>query len=116
MVAADTTARYGDHDWKPNNFPWPFWVVTRVESATGANCGFKDLTVNVVSTGSGADVIDEAVVEACAVTLPVLTNVVDLKAGDILVAQWQGYAPKRPPETKVKVATWHSQAAKKQRV
>ena len=38
------------HDWKPGNFPWPFWLVKRSEKKSEANCHIAQCLARTVST------------------------------------------------------------------
>jgi hypothetical protein len=111
-VAESGAPRFGDHDWKANHFPWPFWAVKRGETAEGTNCGLENITINTVHTSTA----DEADVDAYEVVVPMIVNHSDISKGTELIAHWPSRtaAPKRK-EPKLTVSTWVHQAAKKSR-
>jgi hypothetical protein len=109
-AVADGGALFGDHEWKANNFPWPFWAIKRGESAEGTNCSFVEYTINTVHTNTA----DEKAVDVFEVVVPVIVNHHDISKGTELIAHWPGStaAPKRK-DPKLTVSTWVQQANKK---
>jgi hypothetical protein len=101
-----------DHVWKPSHFPWPFWAVPRQEAATGTNCTLAPFTVDVVQACNAA-VLNDPIVEAYQVEVPVLVNSVDVAEGDELVAHWPARVLKTAAPAATKVKTWVDQAAKR---
>jgi hypothetical protein len=112
-VAASGLPRFGDHEWKANNFPWPYWVIKKSGAAEGTNCGFESITINTVHTST----VDEADVDVYEVVVPMIANHCDISKGTELIAHWPSRtaaAPKRK-EPQLTVKTWVHQAAKKAR-
>ncbi len=108
-AVADGGALFGDHEWKANNFPWPFWAVKRGETAEGTNCGLESITINTVHTNTA----DEKAVDVFEVVVPVIVNHHDISKGTELIAHWPGStaAPKRK-DSKLTVSTWVQQETK----
>ena len=112
-VAESGVPRFGDHDWKKGNFPWPFWVIKKCETAGGSNCLLEDITINTVHTSSA----DERDVDAYAVVVPVITNHCDISKGTELIVHWPGRtATPQRKEQKCTVTTWVHQEAKRRKL
>ena len=69
-VAADDIDMVSLHDWKPSNFPWPFWVVKRCENRSDANCHISHCLARTVGTTTH----DFAFTDACEVNIPIMIN------------------------------------------
>jgi hypothetical protein len=86
--------------------------VPRQEAATGTNCTLAPFTVDVVQACNAA-VLNDPIVEAYQVEVPVLVNSVDVAKGDELVAHWPARVLKKAAPAATKVKTWVDQAAKR---
>ena len=98
----DESKPFQAHDWKASHFPWPFWLVRRVDDEEEANCKLQTWLVRSVGTMSVAKT--EPVVETHDVSLPVLTNFQKLEKDTELVVHWASRAPVKA--TKPKASTW----------
>ena len=102
------------HEWKNSHFPWPFWLVRRVDHESDANCHFLPVLSRTVHTMTVPD--NECLVDSFDVMLPVMTNFKPVKAGEELVVHWAAEEVKKPNQRKA--TTWMdaaTQAAKKRR-
>ena len=88
--AASSSETVTSHDWKPSHFPWPFWLVRRVERAEDANCTLVDWRIAAVSTMAPASATgdSEPQVDTSHVSIPVLINNVIIERGQELVVHW----------------------------
>lgn len=80
-------------DWKSGNFPWPFWLVRRVDcDMPGVNCKLTPYTSRVVNTfgasSAGAEQSKDAVVVTVETEFPVMVNTKAIQAGEDLVVLW----------------------------
>ena len=88
--AASSSETVSSHDWKASHFPWPFWLVRRVDKAEDANCVLVDWRIATVSTMATASVTGdcEPQVDLSRVCIPVLVNNVTIERGQELVVHW----------------------------
>ena len=89
-----------DHAWKPNCFPWPFWLVRRSTKLEACNCAMQSAVVRDIMTCEiGRKDPDSDVVE---ITLPVMVNTKQIEKGDELVVFWEAREElkKKPAGTK----------------
>ena len=102
-------SRRSDHEWRASDFPWPFWLVQRSGTEAECNCVNEPCTTRHVSTYQVSAVAEEfpCLVDTVEVTVPVMTNTKEIRAGQELVVFWKG-------EVKVKATsrarTWQDQA------
>jgi hypothetical protein len=115
-VSAEALAgppRFGDHEWKKGNFPWPFWAIKRSGAVEGTNCSMEDITINTLHTSSA----NESDVDAYHVEVPVIANHCDISKGTELVAHWpSATATTKRKEPNIKVSTWVHQETKQKRI
>ena len=98
-----------DHEWRPSDFPWPFWFVQRSGNKTECNCVLERCTTRHVSTCqvSATAGAPDCVVDSVEVTVPIMTNAQDIRAGQELVVFWQAVEKAKTP---TKAKTWQHQA------
>ena len=98
-----------DHEWRPSDFPWPFWYVHRSGNKTECNCVLERCTTRHVSTYqvSATAGAPDCMVDTVEVAVPIMTNAQDIRAGQELVVFWKA-AEKAKAPTKAK--TWQDQA------
>ena len=94
------------HDWKPSNFPWPFWLVKRSEKKSEANCHIAQCLVRTVS----AMTADFALTDAAEVSVPLVANFEPTEKKQELVVHWAASTPK--VASKLKVTTWYDHLQK----
>ena len=76
-----------DHAWKPNCFPWPFWLVRRSSMDRRCNCVLQNAVVrDIMMSEMDRKDPDSDVVE---ITLPIMTNTKQIEEGDELVVHWE---------------------------
>jgi hypothetical protein len=108
------------HEWKASHFPWPFWLVRRVDKADDANCELVDWRIATVSTMAPAIVAGEREphVDVSHVCIPVLVNKVTIEKGQELVVHWKIVLAKNK-QKELKSQSWFDESlrmSKKKRV
>ena len=108
------------HEWKASHFPWPFWLVRRVDKADDANCELVDWRIATVSTMAPAIVAGEREphVDVSHVCIPVLVNKVTIEKGQELVVYWKIVHAKNK-QKELKSQSWFDESlrvSKKKRV
>ena len=108
------------HEWKASHFPWPFWLVRRVDKADDANCELVDWRIATVSTMAPAQAAGdgEPHVDVSHVCIPVLVNKVTLEKGQELVVHWKIVLAKNK-QKELKSQSWFDESlrvSKKKRV
>ena len=88
--ASSSSEAVSSHEWKASHFPWPFWLVRRVDKAEDANCVLVDWRIATVSTMATASETGdcEPQVDLSHVCIPVLVNSVTIERGEELVVHW----------------------------
>jgi hypothetical protein len=105
-VAEDDIDMVSLHDWKPSNFPWPFWLVKRCDNRSDANCHISHCLARSVGTMTA----DFAFTDACEVKVPIMINFAPIEKNQELVVHWECDTPK--VATKVKEVNWFHQSKK----
>jgi len=103
---------FAAHSWKLGHMPWPFWIVTRTDKDSGFNCSLDSACIQSVQTCSSSSV-GEPIVSTCEVEVPVMSNIVSIKAGEEIVVYWP--SAKKDTKTEKKPTTYVHQAAKRLR-
>jgi hypothetical protein len=109
------------HEWKASHFPWPFWLVRRVDKADDANCELVDWRIATVSTMAPAQAAGdgEPHVDVSHVCIPVLVNRVTIEKGEELVVHWKIIALAKNKQKELKSQSWFDESlrvSKKKRV
>ena len=107
-VAEDDIDMVSLHDWKPSNFPWPFWLVKRCDNRSDANCHISHCLARSVGTMTA----DFAFTDACEVKVPIMINFAPIEKNQELVVHWECDTPK--VASKVKETNWYDQSKKVQ--
>ena len=105
-VAEDDIDMVSLHDWKPSNFPWPFWLVKRCDNRSDANCHISHCLARSVGTMTA----DFAFTDACEVKVPIMINFAPIEKNQELVVHWECHTPK--VAAKVKPIDWYDQSQK----
>jgi hypothetical protein len=87
-----------DHDWKQNNFPWPFWVVRRSDRVDECNCELTAVTVRSVATVAGGGQLGGPFVDSLDISVPLMVNFKLLGKGDELVVFWKSKGQTHVPK------------------
>ena len=106
LAEADGVIR--QHDWKPGQFPWPFWYVRRVNREEDANFSLVRVVSRTVVTCAFDGRNMDPFCDNFDVHIPVLTNTRVLARGDELTV-WSRPQP-RPSAPKAQSTTWEKQA------
>ena len=99
-----------DHEWRPSDFPWPFWLVQRAATEAQCNCALEPCTTRHVSTYQASAVAEAQAscqVDTVEVTVPAMTNTKDIAAGQELIVFWKGEVKAKPAS---RPKTWQDQA------
>ena len=118
--SASSSETVSSHEWKSSHFPWPFWLVRRVDKADDANCVLVDWRITTVATMAPATAAGdcEPHVDLSNVCIPVLVNKVTIAKGQELVVHWTTVVTKNKCK-EFKSQSWFDESlrlAKKKRV